>query len=551
MELAHSYSPRNTIYLAQEIQQAITPDALNIYGGWTEVTFPATGYFRVEKINGVWRMIDPLGNPFISKGLNSVKPDNTTLGEQKMLEFFGTRANWATAAASQLKGLSFNTLGAWSDHVSVSTPAHPIPYTNVLYMAGGYGMSVGKAFQGTGHIDFTDDLIPVFDPGFATYCTQAAAALAAEAQNSWLIGRFSDNELPFPADALDRWLVRPVSDPGRVAALNWLSSQQLTPAAINDTVRAAFLEYMAETYFRTCKEAIKAVDPNHLYLGSRFHSTVKSSAPVLRAAGRHVDVISINLYARWQPSVADMDNWEAWANRPFIITEFYAKGMDSGLTNSSGAGYIVETQRDRGLFYHNISLSILKHRGCVGWHWFRYIDNNETDTAPDPTNANSNKGIVNINYQPYTALTDLMKLLNQRAYRLREDLTLSIGGGDTDGDGMNDSWETTYFGGKSISNGTADRDGDGFTDQQEHRCGTNPTDSKSLLKIASTHTISKTEMVMNFNAVAGKTYKLLASPDLTTSSWQTIRTGIIGVSPTTSVTVPIDQKASFFIIGVE
>ncbi len=126
-----------------------------------------------------------------------------------------------------------------------------------------------------------------------------------------------------------------------------------------------------------------------------------------------------------------------------------------------------------------------------------------------------------------------------------------VAGMDGDTDGMDDAWELTQFGGTNISNGTADGDGDGFTDQQEYRCGTDPADSKSALKIASTNTISKTEMMLTFSAVEGKTYKLLASPNLTASSWQTIRTGIIGTSPTTSVSIPIEGSTMFFMIGVE
>ncbi|MES2982481.1 MAG: C25 family cysteine peptidase [Verrucomicrobiota bacterium] len=122
---------------------------------------------------------------------------------------------------------------------------------------------------------------------------------------------------------------------------------------------------------------------------------------------------------------------------------------------------------------------------------------------------------------------------------------------DEDTDDMDDSWETTYFGSTGISNGTVDSDNDGFTDQQEYRCGTNPNNSNSLLKIASSNTINKTEMMLTFNAVEGKTYKLLASPNLTASSWQTIRTGIIGTSPSTSVSIPIEGSTMFFMIGVE
>ena len=51
--------------------------------------------------------------------------------------------------------------------------------------------------------------------------------------------------------------------------------------------------------------AVKKYDPNHLYLGSRFHSYEKGVASVWRAAGKHVDVVAVNVYGVWTPK-ADM-----------------------------------------------------------------------------------------------------------------------------------------------------------------------------------------------------------------------------------------------------
>jgi hypothetical protein len=46
--------------------------------------------------------------------------------------------------------------------------------------------------------------------------------------------------------------------------------------------------------------------------------------------------------------------------------------------------------------------------------------------------------------------------------------------GDTDSDGLPDSWETTYFGSITSQNGTGDPDGDGLTNYQEYLAGTHP-----------------------------------------------------------------------------
>ena len=111
-----------------------------------------------------------------------------------------------------------------------------------------------------------------------------------------------------------------------------------------------------------------------------------------------------------------MANWEAWANKPFIITEFYTKGEDSGLLNDTGAGWLVKTQHDRGLFYENFIIKLLRSNGCVGWHWFRYQDNDPEDLTTDPSNRDSNKGLVKVNYDQYDDLMTICKTVNENVY---------------------------------------------------------------------------------------------------------------------------------------
>jgi hypothetical protein len=52
----------------------------------------------------------------------------------------------------------------------------------------------------------------------------------------------------------------------------------------------------------------------------------------------------------------------------------------------------------------------------VGWHWFKYIDNDPSDPRADPSNSDSNKGLLSNRYQPYTPLLDSMKRINERVY---------------------------------------------------------------------------------------------------------------------------------------
>jgi len=56
---------------------------------------------------------------------------------------------------------------------------------------------------------------------------------------------------------------------------------------------------------------------------------------------------------------------------------------------------------------------MLQSKLCVGWDWFKYMDNDPEDLSTDPSNRDSNKGIVTIRYQPYAGLVEGMREFNR------------------------------------------------------------------------------------------------------------------------------------------
>jgi len=108
-----------------------------------------------------------------------------------------------------------------------------------------------------------------------------------------------------------------------------------------------------------------------------------------------------------------------WDVQPAVFRTFtIGETAETGMSNMSGAGWIVRTQEDRGIHYQNFCLQLLKTPQCVGWHWFRYQDNDPNDTKADDSNKDSNKGIVNIGYETYKPLAEKMKSINTRVYDL-------------------------------------------------------------------------------------------------------------------------------------
>jgi hypothetical protein len=400
------------------------PDSgLTPFGGQAARKTKATGFFYTTKLKGRWWLVDPSGGLFLHKGVASVSPLRVAGAQPVFAAKFGNPANWAVQTTALLRDNGFNGVGGWSDVESLEQAPAPLAGTRVWNFMSRYGRKRGGTFSQPGHTGYPRDCIFVFDPGFETFCNGLAQELVPGKNDPYLLGHFSDNELPFKLEALDNYLKLPEADAGHQAALVWLRSRHGAQAAARDITepdRKAFLGVVVERYFRIVSQAIKRHDPNHLFLGSRFYGADLRYPEIFRAAGPYVDVVSVNYYHAWSPQADRMAMWEHESGKPALITEWYAKATDSGMANTGGAGWLVKTQGDRGRFYENFTLGLLESKVCVGWHWFKYADNDPTDKQADPSNQDSNKGILNNRYEPYQPLLTSMKHINECAYGLAD-----------------------------------------------------------------------------------------------------------------------------------
>ena len=401
-----------------------TDVGLDPFGGMTIDRAKATGFFRPEKRGDRWWLVDPDGGRFIHKAVVSVAPLRTPGAQAAFRDEFGTEEKWAARTTAWLRTLGFNGTGAWSDTTRLRATPTPVVYTLIWNFMSSYGRRRGGTYQQPGHTGYPKDCIFVFDPAFEEFCDEHAKQLAATKDDPWLLGHFSDNELPLKREALANFLSLPDSDHGHRAARAWLQARHGTAATaqqITERDRQDFLEYVVDRYLGIVARAIRRHDPNHLFLGSRFNGMNLRYPEIFRAAGRHLDVVAVNYYHAWSPDPELLAMWARESGRPILITEWYAKGMDApGLANRSGAGWVVKSQTDRGRFYENFTLGLIESRVCVGWHWFKYADNDPADTRADPSNTDSNKGIVSNRYEPYAPLVTSMERINKRVYGLAD-----------------------------------------------------------------------------------------------------------------------------------
>ncbi|MBA7469089.1 hypothetical protein ES707_04352 [subsurface metagenome] len=412
-----------------ELLDGFQPDSKKIpyskYGGRVDSKAEAKGYFYPKKVADRWWLVDPEGNLFVHIGVCSVRRGRSQISQKPAKEKFGTWKKWAEFTTLLLAEHGFNGIGGWSDAEFLRTTSHRLAYTLSWNFMGSFGRSKKLVWQEPGHLGYPNRCIPVFHPDFEKFCDEYAKQLSATKDDPWLIGHFSDNEMPVVSDMLDRSLQLDMNNPdlryGCEAAKKWLDKRKgkkASPKDITDTDRRAFIVYAFEEYYRITTNAIRKYDSNHLCLGSRFHGRALRLPHIFRAAGRYLDVVAVNCYGAWGPDPERMAMWSRESGKPFMITEFYAKGHDSGMPNNSGAGWLVPTQKDRGRFYQHFTMGLLESKCCVGWHWFKFRDNNPEDLSTDPSNRDSNKGIINYQYKPYVTLLEDMKKLNNEAYAL-------------------------------------------------------------------------------------------------------------------------------------
>lgn len=398
---------------------------VNKYGSDITQKYKATGFFRVEKQGDRWWVIDPEGYHNVPISINSLNCGQSEGTQKAFKQIYNSLEQWIEITADSLLNNGFNGTGSWSDVGAVrkynQKAECPLTYTPNLNFMSSYGRKRGGTYQLPGNTGYPNQCIFAFDPEFETFCMEHARQVMKYALDKNLFGFFSDNELPINMANLEGYLqLKNKKDPGYLAAKSWMNERGLTSENISDEDRKDFAGYVADKYYSAVSKALKAYAPNHMFLGSRLHGRVTKIEQVLQAAGKYCDIISINYYGKWTPERDTMIKWEKQSKHPFMITEFYTKGMDSGLANKTGAGFTVRTQKDRGYAYQNFCLGLLESKSCIGWHFFKYQDNDPMAKNVDPSNLDSNKGIVSNRYIYYDSFLVWMKQLNQNVYSLIE-----------------------------------------------------------------------------------------------------------------------------------
>jgi len=354
--------------------------AQDVYGGDRRADWrgPATGYYRTAQRDGFWWLVTPLGSPCFYTGLCTAPalawdktpatgrewlwqslPPRTgassaawakdSWGEGGDVDYFAPHAanmirkygpDWQeaekTRTAGRLRAWGFSGMGKWCD------PPANVPNIPVLDLSG-----VPKLSR---HQD-------VFDPAVqialrARLQAEIAPHRSDAAVVGWSIGNEYDGIIT--AQEIKDILAMPEAVPARRALLDEARVHLTTsdPAHFTDADLEHLRRFYADRYYDFLYHAVKAADPNHLYLG--FWISMPDFARLLRESGK--------------PALCG----------EFSFPPTYGGARGFGVYGAARAS----DDADAGRKYARWVGEAARNPACVGVCWFQYRDEPVTGRGP-------------------------------------------------------------------------------------------------------------------------------------------------------------------------
>ena len=352
---------------------------------------------------------------------------------------YSSRKEWEDETIARLKSWGFNMLGACCD-----------PSLRHRGLAHAVFLNMSETFC-TGDEDrwiseyrcVPNTAMPnVFHPDYAAHCDKVAREMcAASRDDADLLGYYIDNELvwqgmrgaPLDDGLFDAIRGKRDGHSARRALMDFmkgygvadLSTFDALPHKRKKSVKAAFLDLVAERYFRITTDAIRRHDPNHLVMGCRFAGLDGAPTAVWKAAGRFCDVVTFNCYP-WAdldrnvvldakggvPILSRFAKIHELVEKPLFITEWSFPALDTGRPCRNGAGQRFSTQAERVAASELFARTMLSQPYVFGYSFFMWIDQPALGTNGDNP-EDSNYGLVSENGVPYAGLTKMFAQLHK------------------------------------------------------------------------------------------------------------------------------------------
>ena len=343
------------------------------FGGSDKFTSKSTGFFRVERANDRWWMVDPAGNGFLTIGVNHADQSNLKYDHNYDIwkRKYGSREKWIReGVVKDLKEWGFNTLGWTQEYVSgdwgvaldwFGDPidlGHSTPWPAADFKTGDMPyvqqITVAQIEDWRGQPAFPD----VFHPDFDVYCDYLARSTCrdhADSQN--LIGYFLVD--------IPSWLPH--------------ASGRFFPGfeGLDEKAAHSRLYDVASKYYETITKHIRRYDTNHLILGDRYNGNKGIPSAPLEAMRPFVDVLSVQYFSGpteddRRKMRDDLAGWQELTGKPVINADI-GNWTATRLNPNRSTG--LASQAARAEDYIAAVSVLLKEPWFLGWHWCAYVEN--------------------------------------------------------------------------------------------------------------------------------------------------------------------------------
>ena len=442
-------------------------DKYDRYGGIkSDVNYGATGFFRVQKVDGVWWFVTPEGNLYFMKGVDGITyeemahytplyitntarirtcfdklPDKNKYPEayavhesddksvpvvafqrSNICRKYGDnyRNKWAEVTHKRLIDWNFNASGKWKLEPELKKV---LPRVEILCASG--ELIRTKSGWDPWDPDFADKIDRSFEEQLAKY-----------KDDPMIIGFHFNNEDGWEMDDLKR-ILRTVNNefPAKAAFVDFIKKryngdlrvvnivlgteakefEELVTTEINMDIiprldAATFVKESSIRFHSILLEKFRKHDPNHLFFGCTPVLGWRSSYEWDSVYAEYVDVLAFDWYfsqsADWMRPYLHLD-------KPIINVELGWTACDRGHSPFFN-GMTCESQKERAARYTRYIKNQAKVPQFVGFGYFIYTD--EVITGRSNGDGNWGEchafGIVNEQDQPYEEFVSVIKEVN-------------------------------------------------------------------------------------------------------------------------------------------
>ncbi|NUQ00649.1 MAG: glycosyl hydrolase, partial [Armatimonadetes bacterium] len=402
------------------------PSGFDRYGGTTALGWreSATGFYRLYRRQGYWWLLSPEGNPCFYVGMctaPSLTWETTPVtGREYLFAWLPPREGPLAAARSHnqwgiqdgTQYVAFHTANlvrkygeGWSERAQQSTAQRlrVWGFSGLGKWSGQEGLPVAPVLQRWGAPNLVRHP-DVFDPAVRARWEQSLRGQIGPRQNDplvlgWSLGNEFDEiittaeirdilRLPRDTPARRALLAEAAAtchggDPAALARA-WKLDPERPDYATAEPPAAdleAMRRYYADRYYAFIYQTVKAIDPNHLYLGFWIVPGWWENEHDWRLIAPHCDAIGYDRYS-FEFMDERLRRLADETAKPILCGEFSFPSFYEGRRGFGRYGTWAETDAESGERYAAWLRDAARHPRCVGVMWFEYRDQPLTGRGP-------------------------------------------------------------------------------------------------------------------------------------------------------------------------